>query len=539
MGNKSNDPVINFRKNVKYKKEYDVYTLQLKHPCRPWWLLLLLLPLLLLVKCNKDITVTCVESETGVPVAGQPVALTYDAHFLWNDGHFMDTQAVARTQVTDADGKTVFEDLPCSVYSYIFHCRSKVVLTAESDCYAAVGEIRNFHYTRRTTLVMKPRREDFHIKIVDDDTGDILPDARIVYRYFEHETERIDSSYADVAGIATLPNMRYCSVIDQITGSCYGYADTTAVQVSGRSILNPSDSTALRLRPIKQSFSFFVKNKQTRQPIPDAICTVTLTHPGASRTVDRRQVRTSIDGKGKAVYDDAFILSTVEITASKEHFNDGALEGGPWTVEKFANQPDSLRTIWLEPAPYLVEFINVDSLTSRRIPGVKNVIKITDPAGNVETVTEISNSNGVFPVSAKEGSRIEIISTKAPAYKQKNTLIRSFEHGEVIRMKAERVVYENSSSQKGRSQKCYDMKEGPCEFQFDWSLCDACTMLTVSDGNGQVIARFGRNDPAGGGGGIKYSDSSGSRRLRSSTQKICVTMNNVNGHDCTYRIDKK
>lgn len=539
MGRNNNDPTILFQKEVKYRQDCDMYMLQLKRPCRLWWLLLLLLPLLLLVKCNKDIAVLCVESETGVPVVGQPVDLAYDAHSLWNDGHFLDTQAVARTQVTDAEGRTVFENLPCSVYSFIFHCTSKVTLAAKSECFAAAGEERIFHFTRHATLVMKPRREDLSIKVVDDETGDVLPGASIVYRFFEHETERLDSARSDATGIAVLPNMRYCSVIDQITGTCYGYADTTVVQISAKSILNPSDSTVLRLRPIKERFSFFVKNNDTGEPIPGALCTVTLTHPGASRAVDSRQVMTSIDGKGMAVYDDAFVLSSIDIVASKEHFKDGVLEGGPWTVEKFILQPDSVRTIWLEPEPYLQEFMNVDSLSNRRIPGVKNEIRIISPSGEVTTTTEISNSNGVFPVFAKEGSRIEIVSTKSPAYKQKKTVIKKFEKGEMIRMKAERVVYESSSSQKGRSRKCFDMKEGPCEFVIEWSLCDACTMLTVSDGNGKVIARFGRNDPAGSSKGIKYSDAKGSRRLRSSTQTICVTMDNVNGHLCQYKIEKK
>lgn len=539
MGRNNNDPTILFQKKVKYRQEYDIYTLQLKRTCRPWWLLLLLLPLLLLVKCNKDIVVYCVESETGVPVAGQPVDLSYDAHFLWNSGHFRDTQAIVRTQVTNADGKTVFEDLPCSVYSYFFHCNSKVTLTAKSECFADMVEERRFHFIRRITLVMKPRRENLRIKVVDDETDDVLPGAGVVYRFFEHEIERVDSAWADATGIVVLPNIRYCSIIEQITGVCYGYADTTTVQIPAKSLLNPSDSTALRLRPIKERFSFFVKNKDTGESIPNALCTVTLTHPGASRTVDSRQVLTSIDGKGMAVYDDAFVLASIGIVATKEHFKDGVLDGGPWTVEEFVLQPDSVRTIWLEPEPFLQEFINVDSLSNRRIPGVRNEVRIISPSGEVTTATEISNSNGVFPVFAKEGSRIEIVSTKSPAYKQKNTVIKKFEKGEIIRMKAERVVYEHSSSQQGRSRRCFDMKEGPCEFVIEWSLCDACTMLTVADGNGRVIARFGRNDPAGSGMGVRYSDPKGAMRLRSSTQTICVTMDNVNGHVCQYKIDKK
>ena len=186
-----------------------------------------------------------------------------------------------------------------------------------------------------------------------------------------------------------------------------------------QSLLNANDSTALRLRPIKERFTFFVKNKETKQPIPDALCKVSLTHPGKSKHVESREVRTSIDGQGLAIYDKAFILSTIAITASKLHYKDGQLEGGPWTVETFNRQNDSVRTIWLEPEPYLEEFVNIDSITGKPIPGVTNVIKVTDHDGTVTETTEMSNSNGVFPVWAKEDAKVEIISTKSPSYKKK------------------------------------------------------------------------------------------------------------------------
>ena len=54
---KDNKPrSIQIDKKLKYKEEYNQYSLQLRHIHRPWWLLLLLLPLLLFIKCSKDIT---------------------------------------------------------------------------------------------------------------------------------------------------------------------------------------------------------------------------------------------------------------------------------------------------------------------------------------------------------------------------------------------------------------------------------------------------------------------------------------------------
>lgn len=419
MAKKNNPQSIRIDKKLKYKEEQDRYSLQLCHVRRPWWVLLLLLPLLLFIKCSKDITVSCVEPIGELPVENLPVKIEYQSHFLWNDGKFFTSDTIRLIQHTDSLGKTVFKDLPCSVFSYVFYCLQKVSFTAVDDCHVALDERRNFHYRWHITLDMEPRLEDLHVQLLDKETGDILPDGILIYKYIELGEEKTDSAHADAAGIATLSQMRYCSVMTELKGTCYGYADTMYVDIPCQSLLNTNDSTALRLRPIKERFTFFVKNKETKQPIPDALCKVSLTHPGKSKHVEKREVGTSIDGQGLAVYDKAFILSTMAITASKQHYKDGQLEGGPWTVEVFNRQNDSIRTIWLEPEPYLEEFVNIDSITGKPIPGVTNVIKVIDHDGTVTETTEMSNSNGVFPVWAKEEAKVEVFSTKAPSYKKK------------------------------------------------------------------------------------------------------------------------
>lgn len=423
---------ILLNKRVRYEEKYDQYTIQLKHRRSYWWLLLLLLPLLLLIRCQKDISVSCYEPDTKAPIEDIPVKMTYQAHYLWNRGQLFATDSIARTQKTNADGETIFKDLPCSVFSYIFYCLSDASFTAKSGCHAASDEKHNFHYTNHVDLTMAPRLENLHVKMLDLETGDMLPDAMLRYKYVKDGQEKLDSAKADASGVVTLPNMRYCSTIKMLRGSCYGYADTTRTDVLCKNILLANDSTAMRLRPIKKRFTFFVKNKESKQPIPDAICTVTLKHP--SGKVDSRVVHTSVDGKGIAVYQNAFVLATIGIKATKKHYKDGKLEGGPWTVEKFIEQKNDTRTVWLESEPYLVEFINIDSINGKPIPGVKNAIKIKDLKGKVESITETSNRNGIFPVTAKEGSRIEIVSTKDPEYKKKNTIIPHFKDKEKIKM---------------------------------------------------------------------------------------------------------
>lgn len=419
---------ISVKMKLGYKEQFNLYTVQLVHRRRYWWLLLLLLPLLLLIQCQKDISVSCLEPDSGAPISDMPVTMEYQSHFIWNKGRFFPNDDIIITQKTDSTGTTVFKDLPCSVYSYIFYCLSEVSFTAKSDCHAAADEKHNFHYTRHVDLEMLPRREDLHIKIRDLETKDPLPDGIIIYKYVEQGEEKTDSAKADPAGIVTIPQMRYCSTMKLLLGRCYGYADTTKVNVPCQSLLAPDDSTAIELRPIKANFDFFVKNAETKEPIPGASCVVTLTWPKPSTRVQKNPpVTTSIDGKGRAVYASAPILTTLAITASKTNYETNDLKGGPYTVEQFLKLDEDKRTIWLKPLPYLQEFVNVDDQTGQPIPGVRNVINITNPAtGETRTVTEVSNNNGVFPVTAKEDERIEIISSDAPCYQEKKTDIPIF-----------------------------------------------------------------------------------------------------------------
>lgn len=419
-------PAINVKSKMKYKEEYNQYTFKLCHKRNYWWLLLLLLPLLLFIKCSKDITVTCMDVEGNFPIASQPVKLDYSAHYLYNDGKFLASDSISLIQETDSVGCTTFEDLPCSVFSYLFYCLQEATFSTESECYKAIKENRNFHYNRHVTHEMEPYRKDLYVKLLDKETHDALPDGKLVYKYIDNGEERVDSVEADAAGVVQIPQMRYCSSMTEIIGRCYGYEDEIRKDVLNKDLVSVSDSTALLLRPIMERFTFFVKNKVTKQPIPDALCNVLLTHPGSSKQVSKRQITTSIDGKGIAVYDSAFVLSFIKIQASKTNYYDGELEGGPWTVENFIKQDEDTRTVWLTPKPYVQEFINVDSINGRPISGVENKIRITSPDGKTETITEISNRNGVFPVKATEDDKIEIISTKRDEYLPKQTVIPVF-----------------------------------------------------------------------------------------------------------------
>lgn len=422
MAKKEKDTIV--KKTFKYREKDGEYTLKLKR--RNWWWLLLLLPLLLFIRCNKDITVTCVDADSGFPVIEQEVELSCTAHYLFYSWRFFDKEQMSLSEKTDENGKAVFRDVPCSVFCYLFHLSTEMVVSAKNDCYAPAEARHKFHFTSNVELQMKPLREDLHVKLLDLETKDPLPDGKLVYKYVERGEEITDSAFADPAGIVTLPKMRYCSVMKLLHGQCYGYADTIKQNIPCQQLLVARDSTALLLRPLKERFTFFVRNDDTKEPIPGAECLVTLTHP-SGKMFGPFKTTTSVDGKGMAFYDNAFVRAQIDIKASKPpYYRDSVLIGGPWIVEDFTKQDEEIRTIWLKPLSFTQEFVNVDSISGDAIPEVKNEILVTNPDGSNQSFTEISNRNGVFPVSATENSKIKIVSVKDPCYRSKRTVYQKF-----------------------------------------------------------------------------------------------------------------
>ncbi len=420
-----------FSKKFEYNDQQQDYEFQLKKKRNWWWLLLCLLPLLLLIRCERDVTVYTLDAEYETPLPGMTVTMDYHAHYLFKDMSFFKTDSISLKQETDLDAKTVFKELPFSVFSYIFYCLSEAHFSCESDCFETTAEDRYFHFCQNVELKCPPKLADLHVKVVDLETSEPIASAKVSYSYIRNGKSETTVMDADADGCIHIASFRYCSVVETLHASSYGYADTCKYSIPARLLTNINDSSTLRLRPIKKNFTFFVKNVETKEPIPGARAEVTITDSHSH--VSRGTSTTNVDGKGKGFYEAAFILAKVGIKASKIHFNDSTL-AGDYTVEEFCRLPDEQRVVWLRPEPYVVEFENVDSITGTPIAGVTNQITVTDATGRTETYTEVSNRNGKFPVKAKEGSKIHIISKKSPDYQDKESVIPAFDKAETIRM---------------------------------------------------------------------------------------------------------
>ena len=247
---------IHVKKSLQEKDHVNEYTIHMKRRRKfPWWIFLLLLPLLLLIKCKKDITVVCMDSDSGERAAGVTVDLAYTAHFLWNEGKFFDDKAIELTQETDSTGTTTFKDLPFSVYSFIFYFFSDVTLNAKSECLAAMDVKRQFHTVRNVEMLLEPRYEDLHLRLVDKEKGFPLPGGTVVFQRKDGGVERTDTVTADSNGVVLIPHIRYCSDIALTQGSHFGYEDSLWTDTPARDLID-NDSTQMPLQPLYVDMDF-------------------------------------------------------------------------------------------------------------------------------------------------------------------------------------------------------------------------------------------------------------------------------------------
>ena len=429
---------IVFKKDFVFDKGKSEYQFQLKKNNHLW--LWLLLPVLFLaiccIRCERTITVTAVDDVSGDVLENVEVTISHVDYYIYKDGRFCGAKLQCDTLITDANGIATFEMQDCSVFSYIFCALVKAEYTAIGDCHHLDPSLESslFHYTRNKILRLAPNISDISWHIFDKETKEPLAGACVIYQYQLSGFSKTDTVKSDAAGICILKGIPSCGDVTLSKVTCYGFEDAVPVEYSVPKILDDVNSARTELVPMKTSFSFFVKNKNTKQPLPGAMVDVVLTSR-AGKTV-RGKSQTNVDGKGRGVFDDAFILANLDFTAKKLHYKDGHYDKKV-TVEVFKSLPDSARVIYLEPESYMEEFQNVDSITGAPIIGVENVMTVTSH-GKDFSQTEVSNRNGVFYVNAREGDKIHIASFH-DSYETKETDIKSFSKGEIIRMNPKRV----------------------------------------------------------------------------------------------------
>lgn len=143
--------------SFKFTKACDHYILYLTDPFNWKKLLWLLIPLLLfllcLIRCERDITVHTVNSNDE-PIASCNVNMSYTEHDLYKNGEFFYRKKQDHSGITNQDGEYTFERMPCSVFSYVFYSLHKGYASATAPNDLAADTTFLYHWRKDVWIVI-------------------------------------------------------------------------------------------------------------------------------------------------------------------------------------------------------------------------------------------------------------------------------------------------------------------------------------------------------------------------------------------------
>ena len=249
-------------------------------------------------------------------------------------------------------------------------------------------------------------------------------------------------------------------------------------------------------------------------------------------TVDGQRVNPTNSGSGTFVVPKLRLTSKISIEASKTDYLPNNTKIQNKSVEYLAKAQQDERDIPLEKMPTLT-FRTIDKNSGNVLAGCTFV-----PTGSITGKLKYTEKTpGVFDVTFRKDEQISITASKT-GYGTNSKKVRNASYSQLQTQNdrdiplAKNWEYHHSLSDGLGSNytetKCYDLYDAPVSFLFTWTLCSGCTKITITDDNGKIIQEIG----------YKTSDNSGSgsKRWTSPTRKICVSVDNENGHPFGYDI---
>ncbi len=254
------DKIKKYKSKFKFNEKNLDYLIQLKKKNRKrLWFLLLLLPLLLLVKCSKDVIVQTLD-EDGNVCPHAKVSLAYTARFLYDNKSFFADEPYYAIQTTDTNGITTFKNLIYSVFSSIFYINSKAFISARSECFAKDTTLL-FHFicSKKTVQIkMNTIRTDVQLKVIDAKLKSPLENATVYYEYTEKDKVHKDSLSSDANGYVIIPNIRKCHVLELFHTSKLDYEDDVRKYLQVNKLLQNEDNSTIRLNPIDKCIGTWI-----------------------------------------------------------------------------------------------------------------------------------------------------------------------------------------------------------------------------------------------------------------------------------------
>lgn len=412
------------KKSFTFRKDQLNYELKLRR--RPWWLLLLLLPLLLLIPFEKDVYVQTLDANTKSRIPGAEVHFDYTHSALFTWFRFFTNDPVNDKQITGKDGTAHFVKLKYTLYSWLFKHNSPALVWAANDCYASDTLKLPFHDIKSgdtLRLPMSPAMAALDFKTVDRADMSPLPQSKVTIIVELSGLRYVDTATTDAAGRVVFNRVPRCGRMVSVLGEHDGYYPDSIVNKQLSDLQGNLDAKReLKLKPIRKPVVFYVEDCKTHQPIAGAKVTVDFDFNGQKSSYT---AITNTDGKGKGIYQDAYIIARVHLSGIDDYYQQGELPG-QHVVRDFIDSgkyPRSKRTFCLEPKSSPLEFTDVDSVTNQPLAGAKNKVTVVNNAGAVHSVFKQSNSNGKFTVAVNPGDKISIVANFRPDYEENHTSV--------------------------------------------------------------------------------------------------------------------
>lgn len=469
---------------------------------------------------RADVTLHVVDKETLDDLAGAHVEAVYQI------GASKDSV----TGETDPSGEVTFKDVPeCGLFRSI-----KASCYGYNDTTLIDKSIRQIMSNPDSALVkLTPKETSITFFVKNRLSKEPIPGARceVILTYKgKVRSKGTGMTNVDGKGMGEYDNAFVLATVEiKATAKFYKPGKLKKDFTVEQFIKASEDDRTIWLDPEPQSVDFQLVDSLTREPIAGAKVTVSVTD-GRGDKVSYPPVTSNRNGKFpvKACKGDRVHIHAEmnPMYHPKDH-----------VVKRF----DKSEVVEMSPVLIDLLFRTLKASDNSALPECD--LKISTSHSRLSKPNK-SSKNGDFTLQVYKGEILSITAAKkgyatnSTKVSNKNTsaLEIAAQSERDIPLKADPVVYNYSGNTKGVSKECYDLKEAPCGFSFTWSTCSACTMLEVIDDNGNVLGRFGIDSPNGDSRGVIHSAPSGSTVLRSSTQNICVTMQNVNGCNCSYTI---
>ena len=374
----------------------------------PWWILLFLLPLILLIPVKREIFIRFLAQPSGIAVSQTEVKAVYP-----EISTFGGVTEKPFSGTTDDKGEVVIQDVKQPLWYKLFGGdRDSVTVSCSNTC----QELNNAKYGFREfppndfkDVYLTSKTSVETLKVIDLDDNQPLPDANVSIISSADGSSNTTDVVTDVSGSVDINAMPVCGSV-VVVASKEGYeSDTLEATLFDLNNMSELEKT-LKLKPLKGCVKVIVKNLKTKTLLAGAV--VELTINGQSQ-----KLKTNTNGVGVGMFDSLRITQQLDFKASKQGYADTSLTGS--TVKDFMSWDEEKRTMYLRPLTTSLVFINTDN--NNVLEGVTN--KIYKNGSLI--ATEYSNSKGEFIVNdIAENDKISIVASKT-GYSTNSTKVKN------------------------------------------------------------------------------------------------------------------